>query len=290
MLVALEQKVEGSQSFAEEYFQFMMPFTWELWGAIILMFILVTLALGFIEERLFIAPQEVRHEDGRLDLAKCAVFNLESWLYEFFLLMMAFCQAGGWWGMSNARSASGRFLTIFTEFGILIILAAYLGNITNLMLREQAAGSVLSASSFEETLAVRGSFCYRDASALGGVMRELIQDDGMLVDIGSVTGGFSAQTAHGADLLRSKDCDAIVLPQWFAENLLVMEGNRACDLRLLANSAFKTVTGGYITATPYHRHRGLFPNFSNVSFSFDSIGCMDVCFRTLRPKDGPARS
>merc|ERR1712185_107838 len=101
------------------------------------MLLLCTLALGFIEERLFIAPREVRRADGRILRCKCAVLNLKAWLYEFFLLVMAFCQAGGWWGMSNAVSASGRFLSLFTEFGILIILAAYLGNITNLMLREQ---------------------------------------------------------------------------------------------------------------------------------------------------------
>ena len=221
VLVAHETTVEISQSITEEYFQFMLPFSWGLWGAILLMLLLCTLALGFIEERLFIAPREVRRADGRILRCKCAVLNLKAWLYEFFLLVMAFCQAGGWWGMSNAVSASGRFLSLFTEFGILIILAAYLGNITNLMLREQRPGTTLSSDGIEEILSARRALCYREATALGEVIRKMIPDEALRVNFGNASGGFAGHGVYGAGLLRSEQCDAMVLPQWFAENLMV---------------------------------------------------------------------
>ena len=38
---------------------------------------------------------------------------------------------------------------------------------------------------------------------------------------------------HAAELIRSGECDALALPQWAAENALVMEANAPCDLRLL---------------------------------------------------------
>ena len=42
--------VEKEQtSFLEDYFQFLLPFKADLWCAVILMFLLCTLALGFIE-------------------------------------------------------------------------------------------------------------------------------------------------------------------------------------------------------------------------------------------------
>ena len=56
MAVAVERTKATPRNIEAEYFQFMMPFTWELWGAILGMFVLVTLALGFIEGRLFIVP------------------------------------------------------------------------------------------------------------------------------------------------------------------------------------------------------------------------------------------
>ena len=37
-----------------------------------------------------------RGTDSRRAGAGGAVLNLKAWLYEFFLLVMAFCQAGGW--------------------------------------------------------------------------------------------------------------------------------------------------------------------------------------------------
>ena len=114
MVVALERTVAPERNIEAEYFQFMMPFTWELWGAILGMFVLVTLALGFIEGRLFIVPQHLRHEDGKVQKgaggylgAHTLGFNLRAWFDEFFLASMAFCQAGGWWGMSQARTPSG---------------------------------------------------------------------------------------------------------------------------------------------------------------------------------------
>ena len=253
MVVASSRTVKAETNIGEEYFQFMMPFTWELWGAILAMLVVVTLTLGFIEGRLFIVPQHLRHEHGEILRSHTLGFNLRAWIDEFFLVTMAFCQAGGWWGMSQARTPSGRFLSLFTEFGILIILSAYLGNITNLMLREQAAATRLSATSFEDVVSRDGNFCFRKQTALGDMMQKLNIDQRQQVDIGnSSVGGFAAQAAYGAELMRSGGCDAMILPEWFAENVLVMTANEPCDLRLV-RSSIRTITGGYVAASPYSR-------------------------------------
>mgnify|MGYP006137303959 CR=1 FL=1 len=53
--------VEKEQtSFLEDYFQFLLPFKADLWCAVILMFLLCTLALGFIEAELFIVSHLAR--------------------------------------------------------------------------------------------------------------------------------------------------------------------------------------------------------------------------------------
>ena len=57
----------------------------------------------------------------------------------------------------------------------------------------------------------------------------------------------------------------------------MMEANEPCDLRLVPNSAFRTVFGGYITASPYHRQKGFSPN---TALERGSIGCMDVRSRS----------
>ena len=277
MLVVLEEKHKPPVNIEEDYFQFMMPFTWELWGAILSMFVVVTVALGFIEGRLFIVPDHLRRQDGQAMKSASLGYNLKAWMTEFFLATMAFCQAGGWWGMSQAKTASGRFLSLFTEFGILIILSAYLGNITNLMLREQQSDlTTYSASSFEDLISRRANICYRERTALGDMMKNLgVVDLGQLVDVGENSGGFSNHTTYGADLMRSGDCDAMVLPEWFAENTLVMNGpNTPCDLRL-KRDRIRTVTGGWVTASPYHRLNAL--TRTNPAATMSDVGCMDVC-------------
>ena len=277
MLVVLEEKHKPPVNIEEDYFQFMMPFTWELWGAILAMFVVVTVALGFIEGRLFIVPDHLRRQDGQAMKSASLGYNLKAWMTEFFLATMAFCQAGGWWGMSQAKTASGRFLSLFTEFGILIILSAYLGNITNLMLREQQSDlTTYSASSFEDLISQRANICYRERTALGDMMKNLgVVDLGQLVDVGENSGGFSNHTTYGADLMRSGDCDAMVLPEWFAENTLVMNGpNTPCDLRL-KRDRIRTVTGGWVTASPYHRLNAL--TRTNPAATMSDVGCMDVC-------------
>jgi len=276
MAVVLEQTKARPMNIEAEYFQFMMPFTWELWGAILGMFVFVTLALGFIEGRLFIAPREV--PKGGYSGAHTFGFNLRAWLDEFFLASMAFCQAGGWWGMSQARTPSGRFLSLFTEFGILIILSAYLGNITNLMLREQGGLTVLSAKSFEDLLSRDENICFRQQTALGEVMRNLDVDPAQLIDFGNATGGFAAQVAYGAELMRAGRCSAMILPEWFAENTLVMGANEPCDLRLIRRS-IRTITGGYVTASPYSRLKAL--KAKNPDAAMEDIGCMDLVAETL---------
>lgn len=276
MLVVREQKNEPPTNIEEEYFQFMMPFTWELWGAILAMFVVVTLALGFIEGKLFIVPGHLRRTNGRAMKSASLGYNLKAWLTEFFLASMAFCQAGGWWGMSQAKTASGRFLSLFTEFGILIILSAYLGNITNLMLREQHDLTSRSATSFDDVINRRTNICYRERTALGDLMRNLgVVDLGQLVDVGEIGGGFSNHTTYGAELMRSGECDAMVLPEWFAENTLVMKGpNTPCDLRLVRKK-IRTVTGGWVAASPYHRLTAL--TKTSPAATMSDVGCMDVC-------------
>ena len=289
MLVVHEQKRQPPTNIEEDYFQFMMPFTWGLWGSIVVMFIVVTLALGFIEDRLFIVPQHLRHENGRAKRSATLGYNLRAWLDEFFLAVMAFCQAGGWWGMSQAKTASGRFLSLFTEFGILIILSAYLGNITNLMLREQPDLTSHSATSFEDVVSRHGNICYRKRTALGEVMRNLgVLDENQLLDVGDIDGGFLNHTTYGAELLRAGECDAMVLPEWFAENTLVMKGaNTPCDLRLIRKK-IRTVTGGWVVASPYHRLTALMGTAPNATMS--DVGCMDVCHhRPQFPAIDPAR-
>ena len=276
MLVVREQKNQPPTNIEEEYFQFMMPFTWELWGAILAMFVVVTLALGFIEGKLFIVPEHLRRKDGKAKKAASVGYNLKAWLSEFFLASMAFCQAGGWWGMSQAKTASGRFLSLFTEFGILIILSAYLGNITNLMLREQHDLTSRSATSFEDLISRRANICYRQRTALGDMMRNLgVVDLDQMVDVGEIGGGFSNHTTYGAELMRSGECDAMVLPEWFAENTLVTKGpNTPCDLRLIRKK-IRTVTGGWVAASPYHRLTALMR--TDPAATMSDVGCMDVC-------------
>ena len=289
MLVVREEKNQPPTNIEEEYFQFMMPFTWELWGAILAMFVVVTLALGFIEGKLFIVPEHLRRKDGRAMKSASLGYNLKAWTSEFFLASMAFCQAGGWWGMSQAKTASGRFLSLFTEFGILIILSAYLGNITSLLLREQHDQTSRSATSFEDLISRRANICYRQRTALGEMMRNLgVVDLGQLVDVGEVSGGFSNHTLYGAELMRSGECDAMVLPEWFAENTLLMKGaNMPCDLRLIREK-IRTVTGGWVAASPYHRLTAL--TRTDPAATMSNVGCMDVCHHepTFKPIEAPS--
>ena len=141
------------------------------------------------------------------------------------------------------------------------------------MLREQGGLTVLSAKSFEDLLSRDENICFRQQTALGEVMRNLDVDPAQLIDFGNATGGFAAQVAYGAELMRAGRCSAMILPEWFAENTLVMGANEPCDLRLIRRS-IRTITGGYVTASPYSRLKAL--KAVDPDAAMEDIGCMDV--------------
>ena len=141
------------------------------------------------------------------------------------------------------------------------------------MLREQGGLTVLSAKSFEDILSRDENICFRQQTALGEVMRNLDVDPAQLIDFGNATGGFAAQVAYGAELMRAGRCSAMILPEWFAENTLVMGANEPCDLRLIRRS-IRTITGGYVTASPYSRLKAL--KAIDPDAVMEDIGCMDV--------------
>ena len=141
------------------------------------------------------------------------------------------------------------------------------------MLREQGGLTMLSATSFEDLLSRDENICFRQQTALGEVMRNLDVDPAQLIDFGNATGGFAAQVAYGAELMRAGRCSAMILPEWFAENTLVMGANEPCDLRLIRRS-IRTITGGYVTASPYSRLKAL--KAIDPDAVMEDIGCMDV--------------
>ena len=141
------------------------------------------------------------------------------------------------------------------------------------MLREETRLTKLSATSFEDLLSRDGNICFRQQTALGEVMRNLDVDPAQLINIGNATGGFAAHAAYGAELLRAGRCSAMVLPEWFAENTLIMGANAPCDLRLIRRP-IRVVAGGYVTASPYSRLKALTATVPEATMA--DLGCMDV--------------
>ena len=148
--------------------------------------------------------------ESRVSWGRVVAHNVMHLGYLFFIVLTSFFSGGGWWSHAGAKSVSGRFLTLFTEFGILIVLAAYLGNITAIMVLDAEHFEYVRASSIQDVVSLGGTICHRPDTAMSDWVKKTVDAESLFELSG---GSFLEQTAQGATMLRDGLCDAMLLPE-----------------------------------------------------------------------------
>jgi len=190
---------------------------------------------------------------------------VKQFLHDLYFSMYSFVAQGGYLDHVDAHTRAGYLLAYVVEFSTCVFIALYTANMASIF--SATPQSSLLVTGVEDILHTGGTLCYRAGTTIASQLTfaassgvfppSLLQGGAISVDFNAANydQAWKQMDLEAVARMEKRECLGYVLPEWIAQDVLLGDANKACNLRLVEYMG--TNRGGYITASEILRRRSL---------------------------------
>ena len=274
------------QSFTEQYLQFMLPFTWPVWGLVAAMWFVIALGAAYIEGAFSLSTLE--REGSSWKEYHVLVKDVRKYFELVFHTAYAYMAQGGWMDSIEIKTRPGYSLALIFQFATVVLMASYTANMAGILSTKPTP--VPGITSLEDLVAKGGRVCYKTATEVEVIIGQLVENrilhHSQLFAIDQDFSLSDEQRNGDANVramnhLRAGDCIGYALPENLAEEAMLGAGNYKCDMQIVY-PPFDASEGGYAMPSTFSRSRALGGPNSSGPVCVDAVqNIMSTHFKRL---------